>query len=225
MNWLTGPCSISRPRPMTTRSSAISAISDSRWLLTRTVRPSRARATRTSRIQRTPSGSSPLAGSSRITVCGSPSSTPARPSRWRMPERVAARPCAGRPRSSRRARAPRRPRDWAMPLLAASQRRWLRPDLAGWTYPASSRAPISNIGRSSSWYCLPSNARRPALEAVEPEHASHRGALARAVGAEEPGHPARVDVEAEVVDGDGVAEPLGDVADLDHRCRCATARS
>ena len=57
----------------------------SRWLLTSTVLPCRARWTSTSRIQRMPSGSRPLAGSSRMTVCGSPSSTPASPRRWRMP--------------------------------------------------------------------------------------------------------------------------------------------
>ena len=62
-------------------------------------------------------------------------------------------------------------------------------------------------------------AGRAALETVEPEHAAHRRALARAVGTEEPGHPTGMDVEAEVVDGDGAAEALGDLADLDHRCR------
>ena len=50
-----------------------------------TVRPCEARCTSTSRIQRMPSGSRPLAGSSSTTVCGSPSSTPASPRRCRMP--------------------------------------------------------------------------------------------------------------------------------------------
>ena len=60
-------------------------------------------------------------------------------------------------------------------------------------------------------------AGRAALEAVEAEHAPHRRALSRPVGAEKAGHPPGVDVEAEVVDGDGAAEALGDLADLDHR--------
>ena len=58
--------------------------------------------------------------------------------------------------------------------------------------------------------------RRAALGPVEADHAAHRRALARPVGAEEPGDPAGVDVEAEVVDGHRPAEPLGQVADLDH---------
>ena len=42
-------------------------------------------ARRKSRSQRTPSGSRPLAGSSRTSSSGSPSSAAASPSRWRMP--------------------------------------------------------------------------------------------------------------------------------------------
>ena len=37
------------------------------------------------RIQRMPSGSSPLTGSSNISTCGSPSNAAAIPSRWDMP--------------------------------------------------------------------------------------------------------------------------------------------
>ena len=84
-NSVTEHCSINSPRPITTRSSAMSAISASRWLLTSTVLPPRAKYVRMSRIQRMPSGSSPLAGSSRMIVPGSPSMTPAKPRRWRMP--------------------------------------------------------------------------------------------------------------------------------------------
>ena len=76
---------MSRPLPITTRSSAISAISASRWLDTNTVRPWRASAWRNSRTHWMPSGSRPLPGSSRRTVPGSPSSARARPTRWRMP--------------------------------------------------------------------------------------------------------------------------------------------
>src|SRR6185503_18467383 len=53
------------PRPITTRWSAVSAISDIRWLETKTVRPSAASCRARVRTQRMPSGSSPLTGSSR----------------------------------------------------------------------------------------------------------------------------------------------------------------
>ena len=76
---------ISRPRPMTIRWSAVSAISLIRCEETKTVRPSAARPFSRLRIQWMPSGSRPLTGSSSITVCGSPSSAEAMPSRWPMP--------------------------------------------------------------------------------------------------------------------------------------------
>ena len=58
--------------------------------------------------------------------------------------------------------------------------------------------------------------RRTSLVPVEPEHASHRRALARPVRPEEPGDPAGHDVEAQVIDGDDLAEPLGQTSHLDH---------
>ena len=64
------------------------------------VLPSRRRWRRKPRSQRMPSGSRPLAGSSRMSTCGSPSRAAARPSRWRMPMRVAAGPLAGRGRDA-----------------------------------------------------------------------------------------------------------------------------
>ena len=52
---------------------------------------------------------------------------------------------------------------------------------------------------------------------VEPEHAPHGGALARAVGPEEAGDHTGTHLEREVVDGDLRAEALGEVDDRDHR--------
>ena len=71
---------------MITTSSTVWATSWSRWLETRIVLPcSRLSRERKPRSQRMPSGSRPLAGSSRISTRGSPSSAAARASRWRIP--------------------------------------------------------------------------------------------------------------------------------------------
>ena len=75
----------SRPWPITMRWSAVTAISFIRWLDTKTVLPSAARRFIRFLIHKTPSGSSPLTGSSRIRTAGSPSSAAAIPSRWPMP--------------------------------------------------------------------------------------------------------------------------------------------
>ena len=77
----TGPSAASRPRLMTTTSSTVCAASASRWLDTSTVRPSPASWRSRSRIQRIPSGSRPLSGSSRISTPGSPSKVVASVSR------------------------------------------------------------------------------------------------------------------------------------------------
>ena len=85
VNSLTGPCAMSLPWWMITTSSTSCCISPSTWLEMNTVFPSAANVRRKSRSQRIPSGSSPLAGSSRTSRFGSPSSAPATLSRWRMP--------------------------------------------------------------------------------------------------------------------------------------------
>ena len=61
---------MSLPRPSTTSWVAVCAISLIRCDETKTVRPSSASDLSSSRIQRTPSGSRPLTGSSSTTVCG-----------------------------------------------------------------------------------------------------------------------------------------------------------
>ena len=74
---------------MTISSSAVSAISDSRWLDTSTVRPSSASRCMKVRIQTMPSGSRPLTGSSNSSISGSPSRAPAMPSRCDIPSEKA----------------------------------------------------------------------------------------------------------------------------------------
>jgi len=59
------------------------------------VRPSSASERIRSRTHRTPSGSRPFTGSSKISTSGSPSSAPAMPSRWLMPSRETAAAAAG----------------------------------------------------------------------------------------------------------------------------------
>ena len=76
---------ISRPRPITIRCSAVSAISLIRCEETNTVRPSAASSLSRLRIHWIPSGSRPFAGSSRIRICGSARSAAAIPSRWPIP--------------------------------------------------------------------------------------------------------------------------------------------
>ena len=75
----------SRPLSRITTWSTVWATSASRWLDTTTVRPASAWLRRKVRSQCTPSGSRPLAGSSRTSTDGSPSRAAARPRRWRMP--------------------------------------------------------------------------------------------------------------------------------------------
>jgi hypothetical protein len=58
--------------------------------------------------------------------------------------------------------------------------------------------------------------RGAARRRVEPEHDAHRGGLAGAVRAQEPGDDARLDGEGQVLDGDLLAVALRDMVDFDH---------
>ena len=124
MNSLTPSSRMRRPRPITIRWSAVSAISLMRWLDTRMVRPSAARARMRLRTQTMPSGSSPLTGSSNISTAGSPSRAAAMPSRCPIPrENPLARRRAtdSRPTISSTSFT----RLAGMPLLWARHSRWL----------------------------------------------------------------------------------------------------
>ncbi len=113
----------SLPRPITTRWSAVRAISLIRCEETKTVRPSVASRFIRLRIQRMPSGSSPLTGSSNITISGSPSSAEAMPRRWPIPsEKPRERFRATEARPTRSSTSPTRAA--GMRLLWASQSRW-----------------------------------------------------------------------------------------------------
>ena len=114
---------MSRPRPMTIRCSAVTAISFIRCEDTKTVRPSAARLRSSDRTQRMPSVSRPLSGSSRMTVRGSPSRAVAMLSRWPMPREN--RPARRRPASRRPTAAiTSSTRDLRMPLVWAMASRW-----------------------------------------------------------------------------------------------------
>src|SRR6478752_7125216 len=153
---------ISLPRPMTTSRSAVLDISASRWLDTKTVRPSPASVRISVRTHRMPSGSSPLTGSSNRSTGGSPSSAAAMPRRWLMPSdsvaaflaATVASPTMSSTSSTRFA---------GSRCVAAIQRRWARTDRLGWVCLASSSAPTCRSGSVNSRYGLPSMVAVPAV--------------------------------------------------------------
>ena len=161
------PWRISRPWSITITSSAISAISDRRWLDTSTALPRPANHCRNSRSHRMPCGSRPFAGSSRISTCGSPSSAPANPRRCRMPSEY---PPALRSAASVRSTAPtpRRRSRRTTPEAAASTRRWFRPVRSGWKLWTSSTAPTAVAGRSMLAYGRPRTVAEPAVGRTRP---------------------------------------------------------
>ena len=182
--------------PMTTRWSAVSSISLMRCEERKTVRPSAARARSSSRIQRMPSGSRPLTGSSSITTSGSPSSAAAMPSRWPMPsEKPPARAggAAGSPTRSSTSSTRRAGCRWSRRGRAGGRRRSGRL----WTpwRRAARRPRASGTGRSP--YALPPTSDPAPGRGVEAQDQPHGGRLAGAVRAEEAGHPAGPDGEAE----------------------------
>ena len=200
---------------MTTRSSAVSDISASRWLDTKIVRPWPARYWRNVRTHRIPSGSSPLAGSSSRSVCGSPRSAAASPRRWRMPS------------ENRPTRSPAtllRP-DHGEHLVDAPRRqavgRGHDPEMVA---SGAARVHVPGVEQRTDLLqrmgqrdvVAPVEPSRAGVGVVEPEHQPQRGRLAGTVGSEEAGDAARAHVEAEVPHRDAPAEALAEPADLDH---------
>ena len=123
MNSSTEVSATSRPRPITMRWSAVSAISLIRWLETKIVRPSAASERSSWRTHLIPSGSKPFTGSSNNITPGSPSSAAAIPSLWLMPsEKPPARLRATEPRPTRSMTLSTRLR--GMPLLWARDSKW-----------------------------------------------------------------------------------------------------
>ena len=102
--------------------------------------------------------------------------------------------------------------------------RWWRPAPAGGcgadrpvcTARASSSAPTSRSGAACSAYGRPLTVTVPRGRRVQAEDHAHRGGLAGAVRAEETGDHARPDREGQVVHGHLVAVALGQLGDFDH---------
>src|SRR3984957_14179771 len=156
---------ISRPLPITSRWSAVRAISLIRWLETSTVRPSAASARRSVLTQWMPSGSRPLIGSSKMSTAGSPSSAEAMPSRWLMPsEKPFTRRRATPSRPTRASTSS--PRRRGMPLLWARHSRWSTARRPPCSALASRRAPTSRMGAGRSRLLLTSTETYSSLVAA-----------------------------------------------------------
>src|SRR5664280_19838 len=109
-----------------------------------------------------PCGSSPLAGSSRMRISGSPSRAVASWRRWRIPSEnlpTRRRATSERPTRSRVSST----RESGIPAPMATDFRWSSARRDGWKLVASSTAPTWRIGCSRSTY------RRPPKVAVPPE--------------------------------------------------------
>ena len=203
---------------MMTTSSTVCSTSWSRWLETRIVLPSWLRWRRKPRSQRMPSGSRPLEGSSSTSTWGSPSRAAARPSRWRMPmlySPARLRAAAGMPVSSSSSSTRLsgiEPGVGEHPQVVAAAAAGV--EVGGLEGRADGRL----RGREVD-VALAVDGRGAAGRVDETEQHPQRGGLAGAVGAEEAGDPAGLDVEAQVVDRDEGAEALGQPPDLDLRPR------
>lgn len=134
-----------RPSSMVTTRSAARAASLGSLVVCRTVPPSAACARSRPCSQPFSRGERPLAGSSRTSVCGSPSSADAIPRRRSMPaERAPMRwsPSPARPTTSSSSSA----RDAGTPAAAQSIRSWPRAVRAGWPGTSPRSTPTSRAG-------------------------------------------------------------------------------
>ena len=175
------------------------------------------------RIQRMPSGSRPLAGSSRIRTSGSPSSAWARPRRWRMPSEYLP--------TRRRAAVSSRPTSSSSASTRCAGYRGVGGD--GERFAAA--APGVLGGRVEQDADAPPGIRQVAVAPAEnagvaavglgeaDEHA-HGGGLAGAVGAEKARDGARLAAERDVRDDGAPAELLGECVGLDHADRLVAGR-
>ena len=200
MNSSTVVSAISRPRPITTSRVAVSAISLIRCEDTNTVRPSAARPLSRFLIHSTPSGSSPLTGSSRTTTRGSPSSADAMPSRWPIPSE---NPPARLRATSRQADQVDHLIDPALAdAVGLGQRQQVvagRP--AGVHRPGLQQdAQLGHRGLRRA--VIPAVHQHPAAGGlVQPGDHPHRGGLPGPVRAEKTGHDAGLNDEIQPVDG------------------------
>ena len=186
------------------------------------MRPSAARPRTSVRTQRIPSASSPLSGSSKSSVRGSPSSAAAIPSRCSMPSE--------KPRDA--LARDRRETDLVEHLGDPGAR-----EPAGVGQPAQvgaggplavhglgvqQRADLAHRRRRIAIRAA-ADRHRPGGRAIQPEDEAQRGGLAGAVRAQEAVDHARNHLERQVVDGDRVAVALAQPARLDHRRRHTSA--
>ena len=177
-----------------------------------TVRPSPARWRRKPRNQAMPSGSRPLAGSSRTRTCGWPSSAPASASRWRIPRlkvptptvRHLAQPDLVQRLGRAGARQPLREGHHAQPVRGGPP----GVEAAGLEDRADRAARPRERG-----VALAVEGRRAGAGVHEPQQAAQRRGLARAVRPEEAGDPPRLGGERHVVDRAHAAEALDQAVD------------
>ena len=218
------PCAWIRPPPMIIIRSATASTSASRCEESSTVPPRSAKSRSRPRIQRMPSGSRPLAGSSRIRTSGSPSSAWAKPEALAHAERVLADPPPGR----RLVEA-----DELQQRVDALRRH--AHGLGGDGERLAAAAPGVLGGRVEQDADAPAGVRQvavapaedPGLAAVglgEADEHPHRGGLAGAVGAEEARDGARLAAEGDVRDDGAPAELLGESVGFDHAGRLAARR-
>ena len=174
-------------------------------------------------IHSTPSGSSPLTGSSRISTCGSPSSAAAMPSRWPMPrEKPPARLRATSVRPTRASTSSTR--DLGRPWLCARHQQVVVGRAAGVHGARLQQRPDLAQRLAQVRVRDAADGRGAGVRAVQSEDQPHRGGLAGAVRAQEAGDPARFDGERQMVHGGLVAVPFGQVVHFDHGSPLKTAR-
>ncbi len=210
------PWATIRPLPMITRWSATASISFSRCEESRTVPPRSAKSRSRPRIQRMPSGSSPLAGSSRISTSGSPSIACASPSRWRMPSeywrtrlRAAerSRPTSVSNSSTRDgvdAHHLRRDGERLAPAAAA---------VLGARVEQHADA-VARVGKFA--VAAAEHGRVAGVGLREPDQHPQRRGLAGAVRSEEPGHGAGLAAEGDVADHSAPAKLFREPCCFDH---------
>ena len=215
-SWAIGPWRITVPRSTMATASQVRSTSSRRCDDSTTVRPSDTSDVIMSRMSSMPAGSRPFMGSSRMSSWGSPSRQAATPSRWRMPMEYFDT------LSSARCRMPTRSRAGAMRPLAAGSRaaaricRFWRPVRWPWKRGSSTIAPtraratitVSRDGVAEKEHCAGIGVGQAQ------QHSDQRG-LAGTIRPEVAEGAAAGNEELDVVDGDVLAESLGQPVGLD----------
>ena len=194
-----GPGRRERPASISTSQSQICSSSLRSCDDTSTVRPRAGQASRSApRISRTPCGSRPFAGSSRISSVGIAEQRGGDAEALLHAERVGAVAVVATRRRARRRRAGRGSRSSRVPPTVANIRRFSRPrerrvERRALDHRPDPRQVGGRLGRSAS----PSTVPGAGARAHEPEQHRHRGGLAGAVRTDEAGDDALRQVEVE----------------------------